>query len=71
MKSTLRVTIAFGLLFIVFVSRTDVSSAEEKDTAENGEDTIKIYKRLIPADVLRGELCYLKNTEYRLKCMQV
>lgn len=28
--------------------------AEEKGHAEDDENTIKVYKRLIPADVLRG-----------------
>lgn len=54
MKSTLKMTIAFGLLFIIFLSQTNISSAESSDK-DGDENTIKVYKRLIPADVLRGE----------------
>lgn len=44
-------SILFGLLFAAAVL---YSHAEEDTKAKEGE--IKIYKRLIPADVLRGEL---------------
>lgn len=41
---------------IVCVSKADESNAaESKDNTEDDENTIKIYKRLIPADVLRGK----------------
>lgn len=53
----LTIFIAFGLLMIVCVSRADDSdAAESKDNIEDDENTIKVYKRLIPADVLRGKL---------------
>lgn len=50
--------IAFGLLMIVCVSNAeDSDAAEAKDNIEDDENTIKTYKRLIPADVLRGNFC--------------
>lgn len=50
--SPLKVTIflAVGLCFFI----TYITAEESKDNAEDEENTIKIYKRLIPADVLRG-----------------
>jgi len=57
MNTFLRVSVivTVGLLFTVFVSADDSNAAAtaQKDNAENDEDTIRIYKRLIPADVLR------------------
>lgn len=50
--SPLKVTVflAVGLcLFTAYISAEDA-----KDDADDDENTIKVYKRLIPADVLRG-----------------
>lgn len=53
------ILITFGVLLMVCVSKTDDSAAESKDTnTDDDENTIKIYKRLIPADVLRGKSPY-------------
>lgn len=48
---------AFVALFVA------VFAAEEaaKEAAKDGEETIKVYKRLIPADVLRGKDEILKE----------
>ena len=46
-------SILFGLLFAAAVLG---ALAEEEAKPKEGE--IKIYKRLIPADVLRGELMF-------------
>lgn len=40
----------FGLLMVIYV-HADSAPANSEDE----ENTIKIYKRLIPADVLRGK----------------
>lgn len=41
-----------------------VLSADEKSTTPAPEaETIRIYRRLIPADVLRGLLKYFKSAE--------
>lgn len=52
----LTIFIVFGLLMVVCVSKADDSdAAESKDNLDDDENTIKVYKRLIPADVLRGK----------------
>jgi len=42
-----------------------VLSADEKSStpAPEAEGSIRIYRRLIPADVLRGSLKYIKSIE--------
>lgn len=52
----------FGLVLAIVVNGSEDSSASEssqKEALENDEESIKIYKRLIPADVLRGRLLFL------------
>lgn len=41
--------VTFGLLVVSYVY------AESASNADDDENTIKVYKRLIPADVLRGK----------------
>lgn len=53
--SALKVTVFLAVGLCLFA--TYLSAEEAKDNAESeDENTIKVYKRLIPADVLRG-LC--------------
>ena len=58
MKPFVRATVflTLGLVLAVIVSGADENNgdAAAKEN-ENDEETIKIYKRLIPADVLRGK----------------
>lgn len=51
--------VAVAVLLVAFsaVVRSEDAAAPAADApAEASEGTIKIYKRLIPADVLRGKL---------------
>lgn len=50
-------SILFGLLFAAALLNT-----QAQDDAKPKEGDIKIYKRLIPADVLRGELAVESRT---------
>lgn len=50
--SALKVTIFLAVGLCLFT--TYIGAEESKDSADDEEDTIKVYKRLIPADVLRG-----------------
>lgn len=52
--SSLKVTVFLAVGLCLFT--TYLSAEETKDNAEEDENSIKVYKRLIPADVLRG-LC--------------
>lgn len=53
--SPLKVTVFLAVGLCLFT--TYLSAEEAKDNAESeDENTIKVYKRLIPADILRG-LC--------------
>lgn len=52
--SPLKVAVFLAVGLCLFT--TYLSAEEAKDNAEDEENTIKVYKRLIPADVLRG-LC--------------
>lgn len=49
------VTVAVCLLAFVVVVRAEEEAAKTAAPEEAAEGTIKIYKRLIPADVLRGK----------------
>lgn len=40
--------------FVALFAAVAFAADEPKDAAAAGEETIKVYKRLIPADVLRG-----------------
>jgi len=57
MKPFVRATVIFtlGLVLAIVVSGADDSNADASSPKEvdNEEETIKVYKRLIPADVLR------------------
>lgn len=59
MKPFVRATVIFtlGLVLAIVVSGADDSNADASSPKEvdNEEETIKVYKRLIPADVLRGK----------------
>lgn len=50
--SPLKVTVFLAVGLCLFT--TYINADEAKDNADDDENTIKIYKRLIPADVLRG-----------------
>lgn len=50
-------SILFGLLFAAALLNT-----QAQDDAKPKEGDIKIYKRLIPADVLRGEFAVESRT---------
>jgi len=54
-----------SVLVMVLGVAAIVLSADEKSTtpASEADATIRIYRRLIPADVLRGLLKYFKSTE--------
>lgn len=55
--SPIKVTVFLAVGLCLFT--TYLSAEEAKDNAESeDENTIKVYKRLIPADVLRG-LCVI------------
>lgn len=62
MKPFVRATVIFTLGFVlaVVVSAAEDSNAEASSPkgSDNEEETIKVYKRLIPADVLRGNVVY-------------
>lgn len=49
----------FLVAFAAAVRSEDAAAPEAQVSAEPSEGTIKIYKRLIPADVLRGECFFL------------
>lgn len=59
MKPFVRATFLFtlGLVLAVIVNAADDQNSEATNAKdnENDEETIKVYKRLIPADVLRGK----------------
>lgn len=50
--SSLKVTVFLAVGLCLF--STYLNAEDAKDNAEEDENTIKVYKRLIPADVLRG-----------------
>lgn len=52
--SPLKVTIFLAVGLCLFASY--IEAEEAKNKADDDENVIKVYKRLIPADVLRG-LC--------------
>lgn len=49
----------FGLLFSAAILLA--CADEDAKKTEKQEEGIKVFKRLIPADVLRGELLFLRN----------
>lgn len=52
--SSLKVTVFLAVGLCLFTNY--LNAEDSKDNADEDENTIKVYKRLIPADVLRG-LC--------------
>lgn len=50
--SPFKVTVFLAVGLCLFTNY--INAEEAKDNAEDGENVIKVYKRLIPADVLRG-----------------
>lgn len=48
------ILVAVGLLLTVYVNGADDNAASESHAVEEDENASKTYKRLIPADVLRG-----------------
>lgn len=56
--SPFKVTVFLAVGLCLFTNY--INAEEAKDNAEDGENVIKVYKRLIPADVLRG-LCIFKQ----------
>ena len=54
MKGFIAILSVFGLLFVQIYADEATKKADET----SNETTIKSYKRLIPADVLRGEFFF-------------
>lgn len=58
-------TLLFGLICCVVILSAYADEDVKAASADKKESDIKVYKRLIPADVLRGEcsiiLLFLKN----------
>lgn len=57
---------AFGVVIVAAFCMAYVFGADEP-AKDNDEDTVKIYKRLIPADVLRGK-CGNVHSVYEAWC---
>lgn len=57
---------AFGVVIIAAFCVANIFGADEP-AKDNAEETLKIYKRLIPADVLRGK-CGNKHSIYETWC---
>lgn len=53
-------TLLFGLICCVVVLSAYADEDVKAASAEKKESDIKVYKRLIPADVLRGECFNIK-----------
>lgn len=63
--------VAVAVLLVAFaaVVRSEETASATEVSAESNEGTIKIYKRLIPADVLRGKYRMLEKINWYKKNM--
>lgn len=60
--SPLKVTVFLAVGLCLFT--TYINAEEAKENAEDEENTIKVYKRLIPADVLRGSFIFFAKNHF-------